>query len=112
MKLILTLMVAVGLTACGAESKYMSGKDLVKGEQSNSPEAQALISAFDQDNGKIYCVPKMKDAQLGEFKTALPGLMIKQTFAAAFSGKGIEIDEKNPIRDTLRIALKQAYPCN
>ena len=108
-KLILALMITVGLTACGSDSKYMSGKELVKGEQSNTPEAQAVIAAFDQDNGTAYCVPKMKDAELGEFRAALPALMIKSVFAAAMNGA--EIDAKNPIKGSLRIALKDAYPC-
>ena len=110
-KLILALMVTIGLTACGSDSKYMTGADLVKGEQANTPEAQAVIAVFDQDNGTAYCVPKMKDAQLGEFRAALPGLMIKNAFAAAFSGQQIQIDEKSPIKGTLRLALKDTYPC-
>jgi hypothetical protein len=88
----------------------MSGADLFGAEQSNTPEAKAFIEAFDQDNGTVYCVPKMKDAQLGEFRAAMPGLIVKSVLTGML-GQQIQLDVKSPIKSMLRLALKDTYPC-
>jgi hypothetical protein len=113
-------LVAAAVIACSGDSKWMSGKEfaanLPAGEKVNTPEAKALIAAFDKDNGKEYCVPKMSGEELGNFRTALPGMMIRNAFTAAFSGQIGEQFEKDlqkaPYETALRLALKQSYPCS
>jgi hypothetical protein len=93
-------------------SKWMKGTDLVQSAERDLPEAQALIASFDKDNGKIYCVPKMSGAELGEFRAKIPGLMIGNVFKGAFSGEGMkDFNQDKPIESVLRMTFTKSYPC-
>lgn len=92
-------------------SKWLSGKELFSGEDQSSPEAKAVISAFDRDNGKIYCIPKMKDEDLGEMKVSLQVAMVSAMFAEHSKKTISEIDFDKPIESMLRLSLKKKYPC-
>lgn len=108
-----------GVSACSKielpsiGSTWMSGKDLAdKDADMNSPEAQALIAAFDKDNGTVYCVPKMSGAELGEFRAKVPALMIGSVFQGAFSGEGMkDFNQDKPIESVLRMTFTKSYPC-
>lgn len=110
---------AFGVSACSkielptVGSKWMSGKDLAdKDADMNSPEGQALIAAFDKDNGTVYCVPKMSGAELGEFRAKIPGLMIGSVFQDAFSGQGLkDFNQDKPLESVLRMTFTKSYPC-
>jgi len=112
-KVILVISV-LSLAACSdTNSEYMTAKDLFQGGfLDNSPESQALINAFNTDNGNVYCVPKMTGAELGELRTALPGLIIQNTLGALFAGEDISLIETRPLRTTMQLALKKDYPCS
>jgi hypothetical protein len=94
-------------------SKWMSGKDLASNDADmNSPEGQALIAAFNKDNGKVYCVPKMSGAELGEFRAKIPALMIGSIFKGAFTDGGMkDFNQDKPIESVLRMTFTQSYPC-
>jgi hypothetical protein len=89
-------------------NKWMSAKDLIVNGDTSSPEAQAIISSFDKDNGRLYCIPKMNGAELGEFRARLPGLIFGGAFQGAFTGN---FDEKKPMESVLRLAFTKSYPC-
>ena len=111
--------IAFGVSACSDislpsfGSKWMTGKELAaKDADMNTPEAQALIASFDKDNGKIYCVPKMAGAELGEFRAKIPALMIGSIFKGAFSAGGMkDFNQDKPIESVLRMTFTQSYPC-
>ena len=111
--------IAFGVSACSDislpsfGSKWMTGKELAaKDADMNTPEAQALIASFDKDNGKIYCVPKMAGAELGEFRAKIPALMIGSIFKGALSTQGMkDFNQDKPIESVLRMTFTQSYPC-
>ena len=111
--------IAFGVSACSDislpsfGSKWMTGNELAaKDADMSTPEAQALIASFDKDNGKIYCVPKMAGAELGEFRAKIPALMIGNIFKGAFSAQGMkDFNQDKPIESMLRMTFVQSYPC-
>ena len=115
--------IAFGVSACSDislpsfsfsfGSKWMTGKELAaKDADMNTPETQALVASFDKDNGKIYCVPKMAGAELGEFRAKIPALMIGSIFKGAFSAGGMkDFNRDKPIESVLRMTFTQSYPC-
>ena len=90
----------------------MTSRDLASGENFSTPEEKAFLAAFDKDNGIIYCVPKMKTAELGEFRSSLPALMIKTMFDDKPSSYLGKFDINKPIQSALRLTLSQSYPCS
>jgi hypothetical protein len=111
--------IVFGVSACSdislpsVGSKWMTGKELAaKDADMNTPEAQAVIASFDKDNGKIYCVPKMSGAELGEFRAKIPALMIGSIFKGAFTAEGMkDFNQDKPIESVLRMTFTQSYPC-
>lgn len=99
------------LNSMTTTSKWLSGKELFSGEDQTSPEAKAVIAAFDRDNGKIYCIPKMKDAELGEMKVSFQLALVSAMFAEHSKKTINEIDFDKPIESMLRLSLKKKYPC-
>ena len=90
-------------------SKWMQAQDWMDPKEKDTVEGKAVIAMFNRDNGTKYCVPKMNAEQLGEFKAAMPGLLIKSAFESALSGK--EFDEKKPMEFILTKTLSKNYPC-
>jgi len=103
-----------GLLSFNFGSKWMTGKELAaKNADMNTPEAQAVIVSFDKDNGKIYCVPKMSGAELGEFRAKIPGLMIGGLMGNIFADGGMkDFNQDKPIESMLRMTFKKSYPCS
>jgi hypothetical protein len=113
MKLILALIVTVGLTACGSDSKFMSGNDLKDLDPAfaKTPMGQKMISAFDQDNGKAYCVPKMsKDEFVAASQSIALGAMFLDPSALKVKITMEEL-QADPMRAGMKIAFGGQYPC-
>ncbi len=91
--------------------KWMKGSDLITAKDRDTDEGKAIVASFDKDNGKVYCVPKMKGQELGEFKASLPGLIIKEAFGSALTGDFKDFNEKRPMESALRMVLTKHYPC-
>jgi hypothetical protein len=105
-------MTSVNNFTSNITSSWMSGKDLINPEDRDLPESKAFVAAFDKDNGKVYCVPKMNDAELGEFKTRLPGIMIENIFGGVLLGqRASEFQKDKPIESILRMSLTKEFPC-
>jgi hypothetical protein len=96
-------------------SKWMTGNELVAAfpnSKADTAEAEALIASFDRDNGSVYCVPKMKGEELGNFRAGLPAMMIQGAFAEAFSGNlDTSAFEKKPMESVLRMTFTKKYAC-
>jgi hypothetical protein len=95
-------------------SKWMSGNELMSlfPNSKKGPELDATIAAFDRDNGRVYCVPKMSGEELDNFKARMPAMMIQGAFAEMFNPN---IDtaalEKKPLESVLKITFTKSYPC-
>ena len=111
MKTIIFLLTIL-LVGCDGKSKWMTSRELAIGENFNTPEEKAFLAAFDEDNGTIYCVPKMTNAKLGEFRSSLPALMIRNFFDDKPLSNADKFDINKPIQSSLRLALSESYPCS
>jgi hypothetical protein len=94
-------------------NKWMTGKELAANNaDTNTPEAQAMITSFDKDNGKVYCVPKMSGAELGEFRAKIPSLVIGSVFQGIFNGDVMkDFNQNKPIESVLRMSFTKSHPC-
>ena len=110
---VIGITIAVGVVALYDQisfgSKWMQAQDWMDTEEQKTVEGRAVIAMFNRDNGKAYCVPKMNAEQLGEFKAAMPGLLIKSAFETALRGQ--KFDEKKPMEFILTTTLAKNYPC-
>jgi len=107
----------VGLTLAGCNSeinqpKYLAGERLVTGDSNfNSAEGRALVAIFNEQNGKVYCVPNLDERQLVEFKSSLPALLVQNTFKYMNDEIVIHKLTDKPLEYGLELALKDKYPC-
>jgi hypothetical protein len=115
MKKFLIVFVIIALTACD-NSKLMTGEEFSKNDPTaNTPIGKALIQAFDQDNGKFYCIPKMNDQEMGEFHAKVVAnsvamIITPEKFFNKDTAKSY--DRSKPLQSGLRIMFAKDYPCS
>ncbi len=91
--------------------KWMTASELFADENDNSAEAAAMKTAFDKDNGSVYCVPKMSKADLGELKIAMSGYFISTLLKEPSKADLKDFDPDKPMQSGLRLIFKKRYPC-
>lgn len=109
MRNVLVLGAVVMLAACnGTSNKYLDGNKL---SDSSNAEGRALVKFFNEDNGKMYCVPNLSESQLVEFKAKLPGMLLSNAFIHMNNQKVLQELVDSPLQNGLRVALRDKYPC-
>jgi|LauGreDrversion4_2_1035121.scaffolds.fasta_scaffold31635_2 hypothetical protein len=98
-------------TGSAKSSKWMTANELFADENDNSAEAVAMKTAFDKDNGSVYCVPKMSKADLGELKIAISGYLISTLLKEPNKTDLKDFDPDKPMQSGLRLIFKKRYPC-
>lgn len=108
MRNISVVLLAFGLTACG--NNLLDGNKVFT---DGSQEARAMAQMFNEDNGNYYCVPKMNDKELVEFKAIFPRLFVSEALAGVFDGTLLNAPgmETMPTQTLMRNSLQKKYPC-
>lgn len=98
-------------TESAKSGKWMTASELFADENDNSAETVAMKTAFDKDNGSVYCVPKMSKADLGELKVAMSGYFISTLLKEPTKADLKDFDLNKPMQSGLRLIFKKRYPC-
>ncbi len=98
-------------TESAKSSKWMTASELFADENDNSAEAVAMKTAFDKDNGSVYCVPKMSKSDLGELKISISGYFISALLKEPTKADLKDFDPDKPMQSGLRLIFKKRYPC-
>jgi hypothetical protein len=94
-----------------ATNKFANGNELFN---DGTDEGRAMADIFNQDNGTIYCVYKMNNTELVEFRVAFAGMLVAESFNVAMLNNDFTIQQlqNSPLQTLMRNALHKKYPCN
>ena len=91
-------------------NKFADGHDVFN---SGADGDRAMADIFNQDNGTIYCVYKMNNTELAEFRVAFAGMFVTESFNAMFNNAiTMQQLQDKPIQTLMRNTLQKKYPCN